>query len=39
VVAEEDAVVLGAEPDHRRGDALELLGCAFAGEELAGPAS
>jgi len=30
--AEEDAVVLSAETDHGRGDALELLGSAFAGK-------
>lgn len=35
VLPEEDAVILGAEADQGRGDAVELLGCAFAGKDVA----
>jgi hypothetical protein len=35
MVAKEDAVVLGAQADQRRNDALQLLGGAFTGEDIA----
>jgi hypothetical protein len=35
VLPEKDAMVLSAQPDHGRSDALELFGCAFAGKNVA----
>lgn len=34
MVAEKDAMILGAEPNQRRRDAFEFLGTAFSGKDI-----